>query len=124
MPAECHICFSPFRAVAQDPKRAHLERHRLPATLDSFLQLLFSLRCPLFFLFLLPLSFTFFFFFSLLGVFGFFEFFFFFHLFLNFFFKFCVHFVIFLLLLFSFSLLYTLVDSYSRLSNSGAQNAV
>ena len=33
-------------------------------------------------------------------------------------------FIIFLLLLFSFSLLYTLVDSYSRLSNSGAQNAV
>src|SRR5574340_35710 len=83
MPAECHICFSPFRAVAQDPKRAHLERHRLPATLDSFLQLLFSLRCPLFFLFLLPLSFTFFFFFFpflLFFVFFFFFFFFFFPL--------------------------------------------
>ena len=45
MPTEWHIRFSSFRAVGQDPKRAHLERHRLPATLDSFLQLLFSLRC-------------------------------------------------------------------------------
>ena len=51
-------------------------------------------------------------------------FFFFFPFIFKLFFKFCVHFVIFLLLLFSFSLLYTLVDSYSRLSNSGAQNAV
>ena len=54
MPAERHICFSPFRAVGQGPKPAPLEKHRLPATLDSFLQLLLSLRCLFFFLFLLP----------------------------------------------------------------------
>ena len=50
MPGEGHICFSPFRAVGQAPKRAHSERHRLAATLDSLLQLLSSL--PVFFVFL------------------------------------------------------------------------
>ena len=54
MPREWHICFSPFRAVGQAPKRAHSKRHRLAATLDSLLQLFLCLRCLLPFLFLLP----------------------------------------------------------------------
>ena len=54
MPREGHICFSPFRAVGQAPKRAHSKRHRLAATLDSLLQLFLCLRCLLPFLFLLP----------------------------------------------------------------------
>ena len=131
MPREGHICFSPFRAVGQAPKRAHSKRHRLAATLDSLLQLFLCLRCLLPFLFLLPFVLivvvvvvvvAFFVLFFLGG--GFerffvgFVFFFAFPFFI--FFLFCVHFVIFLLLLFSFPILYTIVDSYSRLSNSRA----
>ena len=99
MPAEWHICFSPFRAVGQDPKWAHLERHRLPATLDSFLRLLFSLRC-------LFTSFSFFlywfFFFFWLVFLGFLRFFFFFY-FLTFFLiscSFCYFVVAFILFLY------------------------
>ena len=99
MPAERHICFSAFRAVGQDPKPAHLERHRLPATLDSFLQLLLSLSVAFFSSFSFfhspPTSPP-----SPVGLFWVFEgVFFLFHFFLNIF-LFCVLFVAFILFLY------------------------
>ena len=103
MPREGHICFSPFRAVGQAPKRAHSKRHRLAATLDSLLQLLFSLCClfP-------PFSSSFFLFGG--GV--------------PFLFSFFLFYFVFILLLFSFSILNALVDLQSRLSNSAVQHMV